>query len=120
MAKIDLDAKRAERAKARAEKGIEDPSVTIGGETFDLPPELPYEAAEAINANDDHAFLAALFGENYQAVVDKGLSVSDIETLTTELLLAYGMVRRPDAPETLSESVPSPNGNGTRGRAAQD
>lgn len=63
---LDLDAARAARAEARGEP----PTVTIGGETFTLPPELPMRYVWTLaDGEDDRDALKLLFDGQWDRFV---------------------------------------------------
>jgi hypothetical protein len=113
--RIDLDAARAARAEAKrkaaeeAGTSVEDPHVILGGERYDLAPELPVGALTAFGAlfavagedDDDRVNLEALgsleeaasslFGEAWPKLKGHGLSFEDLEVLLDGALGAYGI-----------------------------
>lgn len=94
---IDLDKKRA----ARRETQGEGPKVTIGGNTYELATELPFDAIEAMEGlqSEETAAVAlvrltrALLGEHYEAIRAAGLSVDDLNELIGALMSEYGVER---------------------------
>jgi hypothetical protein len=98
---LDLDAARAARAETRGET----PTVTIGGETFTLPPELPMRY---IWANDDMDALKALFDgqlDRFLSVVE--LTTEDIRALIAGMPSLYGV----GSGESLASAGSSGNGS---------
>lgn len=60
MASLDLDALRSKRAEAHQE--TEPPSITVAGEQFVLPHEMPFEALENLVIGNVSGCLALVFG----------------------------------------------------------
>lgn len=89
---IDLDAARA----ARAEKLGPAPTVVVGGESFDLPRELPADVVTAygLAARGDVTgifdALEQLFGATAWAKIKVGLSWDDAAFLLEESTKLYG------------------------------
>jgi hypothetical protein len=90
---IDLDAARAARAETTAPV-----VVRLGGEDFELPNELPLEAA--MSADDPVAFLTALLGNRADEFMAAGPSIADVATLAESIASVYGF-------ESPGESVAS-------------
>lgn len=101
MGSIDLDRARAARREGKGEP----PTVTFGGETFNLPVELPFQVAVSLNevttatdAKDNAAANAALldavramFGDRFEAFMAKGPSGDDLTELMNGLAEQYGV-----------------------------
>jgi hypothetical protein len=95
---IDLDKSKAARREAKGEG----PKVKFGGNEYELAPELPFAAIEALNGlqSDDTAagalvdLAAAILGEHFEAVKAAGLSMDDINELIGSVMQEYGV----DAP----------------------
>jgi len=110
MTTIDLDAARAARQEAM--KDTEAPNVVIGGESFDLPPELPFgvflKFAEA-KSNPEKAlenmrwFVDVLFGDKADDFLKHGPSFDDVIALMEALFDSYE-VEAPEASASPSQS----------------
>jgi hypothetical protein len=97
---IDLDKKKA----ARLEGKRKTPTVLFGGETFELPRELPYDLLELMSEVIDSAgfgfsrplddTLGALLGEENLARF-KALrpAVDDVAAMMNEVLVLYGLIQ---------------------------
>lgn len=110
MAKIDLDAARAARREANAEAIV----VTLDGDDFSMPPEMPFEVIEKLGplreVPEDKAPEAAaalldlfksLIGENdFKRFMTHRPSLDDLKELLTGVLKEYGV--------TLGEAPASP------------
>ena len=81
---INLDAARASRAEAAGEPVV----VVFGGIEYELPVELPIEAAVA--ASDPMAFLRVMFGERHEEFLAARPSMQDVVTLAEGIAKAYG------------------------------
>lgn len=90
---IDLDAARA----ARLETAANPPSIVLGGNTFQLPPELPIDVVDHASAGEFKLAVLALFvGDEAEAqrFLDSapgGLTMQDLKALLDELEAMYGM-----------------------------
>lgn len=74
---LDLDKARAARDAARGEPN----TLTFGGKTFDLPPELPLEAAEVIERGNVRAGMTALLNGQAEAFFALEPTMDDIHVL---------------------------------------
>ncbi len=95
---VDLDAARAARREAKGEA----PKVVFGGETFDLPIEMPFEIVEELgrlqSAGEDgtlagQAVLAVvhlLMGDQYKAFMAHRPSMDDLTELANGAMKEYG------------------------------
>lgn len=96
---IDLDAARKARQAERAKKGDGTPTFTVGGDSYELPPELPVEVLDGFGraaAEEDpmavFEALEVLLGDNYDDVVKKHkLSFDDVMVLLEASLEGYGV-----------------------------
>lgn len=96
---LDLDARRA----ARWEGAGEVPQVVLGGETFDLPVEMPLVFLEALGEMDVGRAVRALVGEEHvERFLGTGPTVEDL----LELRELYGI----DMGESQASSASSTNG----------
>lgn len=90
---IDLDAARA----ARLETANDPPVVTIGGETFQLPPELNIDVVDHASAGEFKLAVLAMFGgdeaeaQRFLDAAPGGLSMLDLKELLDQLEAMYGM-----------------------------
>lgn len=94
--RIDLDAARA----ARREVAREPISIVLDGAEYHLPPELPFQVAEAMSemAGADGAevgvalakVVQAFLGEGYGAFMASQPSIEDLNVLVENLAKAYG------------------------------
>lgn len=85
MATIDLDKSRAARDAARAEKGETGHSIIFGGETFDLPVEMPAEFAFAYAEGRLWDAVLALFdAEQAKAFRDHRPTLDDLVELSDQ------------------------------------
>lgn len=101
MGNVDLDAARA----ARAEQNGEHPTVTFGGEMFELPTEMPFTIVESVNEmqkaqeeGDGYAISKLLtgiaqdlFGERYEEFLTKHPSMLDMQSLLENIAPLYGL-----------------------------
>lgn len=110
MATIDLDAARAARIEAL--KDTEAPNVVLGGETFELPRELPFgvflrfgEMKE--NPEDSLSnmrwMVDVLFGEKAERFLELSPSFDDFMELVSALIDSYE-VAPPEASASPSSS----------------
>lgn len=82
---IDLDAARL----ARAEKTGGAFDVSLGGETFELPAEMPLEVPARFTVGDLRGACELLVGpDRVEAFMSTGLSAEDIEALVEQ---GYGL-----------------------------
>lgn len=92
---IDLDKKRAARREAKG-KG---PEVTFGGAVYELAPEMPFEAIEALEGlqSEETApaalvrLVRALLGEQYEAIKAAGLTTEDVNEFVGGIMEEYGV-----------------------------
>ena len=102
---VNLDAARAARSEAQGEH----PTVTLGGQVFELPVELPFAVVEMVgelagaaattddpNAGAEAATIIgriarALFGTRYQDFIDLGPSLADINAVLEGIAPLYGL-----------------------------
>jgi hypothetical protein len=89
---IDLDAAAAARREGK-DGGIE---ITFKGETFSLPPEMPYEMVRKLTAlPEDQAtesMLNSLFGdEQWAKFLELGPTLEDIRELFNGINKEYGI-----------------------------
>lgn len=100
----DLDALRA----ARAEAAGDPPTVTLAGETFTLPVEMPWAVVEALAHDTAAAFrdaaLALLGGSQYRRACELGVSRDDMGAL---VIMASQDLYVAGSPEVSSVSEPS-------------
>lgn len=82
---IDLDEARAARSEA------EPVSLVFLGEEYTLPPELPFEFADAARREEPREAIAVLLGEKAEDFFSKNPSVADIQFLTESIASAYGI-----------------------------
>jgi hypothetical protein len=105
---IDLDAAKAARREAAGEHPE---PIRFGGDTFELPVELPFEVGhrllsllENIAAGSSAVFedvmgvLEPLLGEGYPAFMAHGPSMPDIMELLTGLPREYGFTDMGESP----------------------
>lgn len=89
--RIDLDAARAARAEARGSQA-ETSVVAFGGEDFELPIECPWTFVEHLNAEQNRAAVADLFGdEAAERFFSHGPSVADLTEFVQGVAVAYGL-----------------------------
>lgn len=101
MATIDLDKARAARAETQGETH----DLVLGGETYQLPAELPYEWAEASALGNIRVALAALLGEEEAARLFKAaLSIKDLEEMNDQIAVIYGVGESGEASASRSSS----------------
>lgn len=96
---IDLDKLKA----ARREADPDAPTVKFGGESFELPRELPFELVDQLSeiaANQDdelgqlkliRVMTRTLLGEREEEFLALSPSLTDIQTLITEVYPMYGL-----------------------------
>lgn len=99
MATIDLDAARAARAAESENKG-KPHELKLGGQSFSIPPEMPFKAAEAIGRGNIDQFFELLLNGQHEEFAEQDLSLDDLVELTDSLMDVYGM-------ESLGESLAS-------------
>lgn len=80
MAKLDLDARRAEYGEGH--------EVTLAGKAWELPPKFPMAIAQYLQAGELDKAVAALFGED---AVDTVLPVLNDDDLNAILGDLYGL-----------------------------
>lgn len=93
---IDIDKKRAARREAKGEG----PELMIGGNTYQLAPELPFGVLEAMAGLQDEDTAAAamvdltkaLLGEHYAAILPS-LTVDDVNDIVADVMEEYGLER---------------------------
>jgi hypothetical protein len=78
MTEYDMDAARAARIEAEGRTGH---TLRFGGEVFDLPPEMPIDAAEALGRRDHRGFMAALVDGSADRFFAQKPSIDDIKDL---------------------------------------
>lgn len=80
--KIDLDAKRREREAARTEAKVLPTIIEVGGESFLVPAEWPWDALEALSQGRVADAVRALLGdEGWERLRAHGLSVDDMTVI---------------------------------------
>lgn len=62
---LDLDVKREERAKTRAESGWSPPTLRFGGEMFVLPDEMPADVGFKLGEGDTRGAFRVLLGDRF-------------------------------------------------------
>jgi hypothetical protein len=100
MGDLDLDAARAARAEARGEP----PTVTLGGETFTLPPEMPLRYVWTLVDGDDMAALRVLFNGQLDRFLATEPTREDILTLIAGVPALYGLVSPGESPASAGSS----------------
>jgi len=108
MADLDLDAARAARAEARGEP----PTITIGGETFTLPVELPMRYVWTLVDGDDIDALKVLFDSQIDRFLATDPTREDILALVAGVPKLYGL----GTPGESSASAGSSSGGSNRSR----
>jgi hypothetical protein len=96
---LDLDAKRQQRAAARAEAAKQPVTFTFAGETFTLPPELPIEFIDETQNGQVRKGFTVLLGddaERFFTATDPP-SLEDMEELAGFVKASYG-VSKGEAP----------------------
>lgn len=112
MANIDIDAAR----RARAEQRGEGHTFTVDGQTYELPSELSFEAAEAAQNSDWRKLMSELLGteqaeqffQGHPSVNDLNVLLLGDEDLEIPGILALYGSGRPG--ESSVSSPPSTNG----------
>lgn len=99
---LDLDAARA----ARAEVDDAPPIVRFGGQTFELPSELPIDFAFRQREGDLRGAIGLLFGDAADRFFGLRPSVADIAELADGVLKMYGLTPG----EAKASGSSSPNG----------
>lgn len=101
---FDLDALRAARAEAQGEP----PTVTLHGDTYVLPVEMPWSVVEALATDGAKEFLRAvkdLLGEDgYERALGTGATREDFGAL---VMMAAGELYEAGDPEASGSSVSS-------------
>jgi hypothetical protein len=100
MGELDLDAARAARAEARGEP----PTVTLGGETFTLPVEIPMRYIWALVEGDDMDALKVLFNGQLDRFLATEPSGQDIVALVAGVPKLYGMASQGESPASAGSS----------------
>lgn len=100
MGHLDLDAARAARAESRGE----DRTFTFGGEEFTLPPEMPFEAAEALLGQDLRKTMTALVNGQADAFFALSPSVDDLAALVEWIAAEYTGRTPGESPASRSSS----------------
>lgn len=89
--KIDLDAKRREREAARTEAGALPTIIEVGGESFLVPAEWPWDALEALSEGRVADAVRALLGmEQWDRLRSHGLTVEDMTVIMDGLNASQG------------------------------
>lgn len=86
---LDLDAARAARAEAQAEK----PTVTLDGRVYELPSEMPWAVVEAVASGEATGVVEAvriLLGDQWDDFRSAGLSMADLIELMQHIGGLYG------------------------------
>lgn len=96
---LDLDKARAARLEAKGEGH----TVIFGGVEFPLPPELPYTAAEAIEAGNFRLALSTVLNGTSEKFFELKPTTDDLEALVR------GMVDMYAPGSTVGESQASPS-----------
>lgn len=92
MADVDLDKARAAREAARAEAKRVPSTVTLGGEKFVFPVEMPLAALEAMEARNLPGFMRAMLGEEQWAgFVKHNPTLEDIEEIVDQVPATHGV-----------------------------
>lgn len=108
MGRLDLDAARAARDAARAEAKAETHELVFKGQAFELPVELPYAVAEALQESDARRALAELLGEEHgRTFFELRPSSKDMEAFAAGLVELY----RTSPGESLASVSSLPNGS---------
>lgn len=100
MSELDLDAARAARAEARGEP----PTVTIGGETFTLPAELPMRYVWTLVEGDDMDALKVLFDGQLDRFIAADPTREDILALVAGVPKLYGLGSPGESPASAGSS----------------
>ena len=101
---LDLDAARAARAEVRGEA----PTITIGGETFTLPPELPMRYVWTLVDGEDMDSLKVLFDGQLDRFLATDPTREDILALVAGIPELYGLASEGESPASDGSS-----GNGS-------
>jgi hypothetical protein len=100
MGALDLDAARAARAEARGEP----PTVTLGGETFTLPAELPMRYVWTLVEGDDMDALKVLFDGQLDRFLATEPTREDILALVAGVPALYGLASPGESPASAGSS----------------
>lgn len=100
MGELDLDAARAARAEARGES----PTVTLGGETFILPAELPMRYVWTLVEGDDMDALKVLFNGQLERFLATDPTREDILALVAGVPKLYGLASQGESPASAGSS----------------
>lgn len=100
MGELDLDAARAARAEARGEA----PTVTLGGETFTLPAELPMRYVWTLVEGDDMDALKVLFDGQLDRFLATVPTREDILALVAGVPTLYGLASQGESPASAGSS----------------
>lgn len=87
MRELDLDAARTARAEVRGDP----PTIRLGGETFELPAELPMEYVWRSIEGEDREALGTLFNGDLERFLATNPTKDDIVALIAGIPALYGM-----------------------------
>ena len=90
MGVLDLDAARKARA-AKSETGGKPHDITVDGETFTIPVEMPLDAALAISDGHVALFFEELLNGQHEAFAKHKISVDDLLVLVEGVSEMYGL-----------------------------
>ena len=102
---LDLDAARAARAETRGEA----PTITFGGETFNLPAELPMRYIWTLIDGEDMDALKVLFNGQLDRFLAAGPTREDILALIAGVPKLYGLGPSGESPASAGSSANGSN-----------
>lgn len=98
---LDLDAARAARAEAKGEA----PTVTLHGEKFTLPAELPMRYVWTLVDGDDMAALKVLFNGQLERFIALDPTREDVLALVAGVPKLYGLGSEGESPASAGSSA---------------
>ncbi len=84
---FDLDAARAARTEATKEEN----TFTFEGETYSIPPEIPWKAWKALVRNKTDECMAEVLGKDNWAQITEDASTEDVNALLDHMLETWGL-----------------------------
>lgn len=104
MPRINLDQRRKARAAAREKNNTEPTVVELGGDTYELPAELPFEFAARAADGDLRGALTTLLDGNADQFFSQDLTFNDVMELVQEVAASYGFDNYPESKASASSS----------------
>lgn len=104
MGELDLDAARAARDEARGEGHW----LKFGGETFELPAEMPWDYFEILETGDMKAALGELLNGDFDRFWAHKPTIGDMTLMASSVPALYGFGKgNPESPASGGSSAPT-------------